>query len=68
MEEITREEIRSRLNDPTLRIVNVLPRTAFEEFRIPGSVSLPVAEIRSRARDVLPNLSADIAVYCGKFD
>ena len=68
MEEITREEIRSRLNDPTLRIVNVLPRAAFEECRIPGSVSLPVAEIRSRAREVLPDRSADIAVYCGKFD
>lgn len=68
MEEITRKEIRRRLNDRTLLIVNVLPRAAYEESRIPGSISLPVAEIRSRAREVLPNLSADVAVYCGKVD
>jgi rhodanese-related sulfurtransferase len=63
--EISREELLRRLHDPTLAVVNVLPRPAFEEAHIAGSVSLPVADIPSRAREVLPELSREIAVYCG---
>jgi rhodanese-related sulfurtransferase len=62
--QISREELVARLHDPTLTIVNVLARAAFEEKRIPGSLSLSVADIPSRAALVLPDKSADIAVYC----
>jgi rhodanese-related sulfurtransferase len=54
----------ARLHDPSLTIVNVLAREAWKAQRIPGSLSLPVADIRSRAADVLPDKNADIAVYC----
>ena len=61
----TREEIRGRLRDAALVIVNVLPRVAYEEARIPGSISLPVEEIPRRARELLPDLDREIVVYCG---
>jgi rhodanese-related sulfurtransferase len=60
-----REEIRRRLRDPSLAIGNVLPRAAWEHARIPGSSSLPLEEIRERARMVLPDLEREIVVYCG---
>jgi len=62
--QISRQELLRRLHDPTLTIVNALPRSAWEAARIPGSLSLPVAEIPDRAREVLPDKDADIAVYC----
>lgn len=54
----------ARLHDPSLTIVNVLPLEAWRAQRIPGSLSLPVAEIGTRASTVLPDKNADIAVYC----
>ena len=50
---ISREELRRRLHDPTLAIVNVLPEAAFLEARIPGSIHLPVRETPDRALRVL---------------
>jgi rhodanese-related sulfurtransferase len=65
--EISREEVARRLRDPSLKIVNVLPRTAFLAARIPGSLCLPVAEIPSRAAELLRDRDAEIAVYCAAF-
>ena len=62
--QISRGEMIARLHDPSLTIVNVLAREAWKAQRIPGSLSLPVAEIASRAAIVLPDKNADIAVYC----
>ncbi len=64
MSEATKEEVRRRLDDSSLTIVNVLPHAAFDETRIPGSLSLPVAEIPERAPVVLPDRSREIVVYC----
>jgi rhodanese-related sulfurtransferase len=63
--EVSYEEILARLEDPRLTIVNVLPQPAWEEARIPGSMSLPLADIPERARRILPDLDREIAVYCG---
>jgi rhodanese-related sulfurtransferase len=62
--QISREELVARLHDPSLTIVNVLAREAWRSRRIPGSLSLPEAEIPARAAVVLPDRGADIAVYC----
>jgi rhodanese-related sulfurtransferase len=64
-DEISREEILARLGDPTLRVVDVLPRSSYGESHIAGALSLPIHEVASRARTLLPDLAADIAVYCG---
>jgi rhodanese-related sulfurtransferase len=59
------EELRRRFQEPGLIVVNVLPRPAWEEDRIPGSISLPLAEIEKRAEHVLPARDQEIVVYCG---
>lgn len=65
--EISREELRRRLYDSSLILVDVLPNDAYAAGHIPGALSLPLAEIPTRAREVLPNRAAEIAVYCAKF-
>ena len=62
--QITRDELVARLRDPSLTVVNVLPKEAWKAKRIPGSLSLPLADIPARAAAVLPDPGADIAVYC----
>jgi len=63
--EISREELLARLDDSALQIVDVLPQVAYDEAHIVRALSLPFAEIDARARMVLPDLTADVAVYCG---
>ena len=62
--EISRKEILARLRDPTLILLDVLPREAFAAAHIRGSISLPVSEVSQRAREPLPNAAQEIAVYC----
>ena len=64
---VSREEIRSRLGDPSLALVDVLPAEAFASGHIPGSLSLPVEQINGRARHLLPDLNQEIVVYCANF-
>jgi rhodanese-related sulfurtransferase len=65
--EISRDEIRRRLGDPTLLLVDVLPREAFAVEHISGAINLPLAELEKHALQVLPDRTADIATYCAKF-
>ena len=62
---IAYDELRSRLHDRRLQVVNVLSREAYRESRIPGSISLPVGDVRLHAAEVLPDPNQEIAVYCG---
>lgn len=61
---ISREEIRARLQDWRWVIVNVMPQETFRDGHIPNSINLPLGQIESRARAVLPDLAREIAVYC----
>ena len=61
---ISRGELVARLHDRALAIVNVMPADSFKAGHIPGSVNLPVAEIQTRARQLLSNFHQEIAVYC----
>ena len=65
--EIAREEIQRRLRDSLLVLVDVLPRDAYAAGHIPGAFNLPIEELLSRAREVLPDRTAEIVVYCAKF-
>ncbi len=64
---ISREELLRRLKDPKLTIVDALPAASYEGGHLPGAVSLPVFEVKERARVLLPDLAAEIAIYCAKF-
>ena len=61
---ISREELLARLQDRALAVVNVMPPDSFRAGHIPGSINLPVAEVESKARQVLSNLEQEIAIYC----
>ena len=65
--EISRDEIKRRLDDPTLLLVDVLPREAYAAEHIPHAVNLPLAEVQQRGAELLPERNADIAAYCAKF-
>jgi len=55
------------MHDRWLTVVDVLPRGSYEAEHIPGSLSLPLADIDAHAPEVLPDPGAEIAVYCAKF-
>jgi rhodanese-related sulfurtransferase len=61
---IARDELLARLQDRALAIVNVMPADSFKTGHIPGSVNLPVADIQTKARQLLSNFHQEIAVYC----
>jgi len=65
--EITREELQRRLRDPSLTIVDVLPTESYAAGHIPGARNFPFEQVASRVQKLLPDRSAEIAVYCGKF-
>ena len=61
---ISREEVLSRLEDPSFVLVNVMPKETFETRHVPHSINLPVAEIERRARELFPDRGREIVVYC----
>ena len=61
---ISRKEILARLQDPALLLVNVMPSETFEAGHIPRSISLPVVEVDSKARQFLPDSEREIIIYC----
>jgi len=63
--EVSREELIGALRRGRVTLVDVLPRESFAARHIPGALSLPVADIPTRAAQVLPNRDAPIVVYCG---
>lgn len=65
--EISRDEIRRRLNDSSLTIVDVLPESSYVAAHIQGAINIPLEAIAGRARELLPDFDAEIAVYCGQF-
>jgi rhodanese-related sulfurtransferase len=64
---VTREQLAARLGDPSLVVLNVLSAEAFAQGHIPGSLNLPVEEIPTRARRLLPDPAQEIIVHCGGF-
>ncbi|HXF75004.1 MAG TPA: rhodanese-like domain-containing protein [Methylomirabilota bacterium] len=61
---ISHPELRARLRDQRLVIVDVMPRETYADGHIPGAINVPVAEIETEARRLIPNLWQEIAVYC----
>jgi rhodanese-related sulfurtransferase len=64
--EISREELKRRLHDGSLTIVDVLPAESYAAAHVPGALSIPLELVASRAPELLPDRAAEIVVYCGK--
>jgi len=63
--EISRDELRERLDELTL--VEALPYPAFRRLHLPSAVNLPKAQVEALAPELLPDLDAEIVVYCGSW-
>jgi rhodanese-related sulfurtransferase len=61
---ISRDELRTRLQDRALVILNVMPRETYADGHIPGSINLPVAEVEAKATSLISDPNQEIAVYC----
>jgi rhodanese-related sulfurtransferase/DNA-binding transcriptional ArsR family regulator len=62
LQAISQEELRSRLDDPALVVLDVRPLPEYEAGHIAGARSLPISELRSRLAE-LPR-SRKIVAYC----
>jgi cytosine permease len=65
--DISREELGRRLGDGSLVVADVLPAEAYNNSHIPGAINLPLAELTDHAPRLLPDRTAEIAVYCASF-
>ena len=63
--EISREELIAALRGGGVMLVDVLSPESFAANHIPQAINLPVADIPSRAAEVVGNRDAPIVVYCG---
>lgn len=61
---ISRDELRARLLDQRLVLVDVMPEETYSDGHIPGAIHLPLAAIETRAPRLIANLRQEIAVYC----
>jgi rhodanese-related sulfurtransferase len=62
--EVDRATLERMLFDPDVTVVDALPREAYLAAHIPGTYSLPLAEIPARALVELPDRARTIVVYC----
>jgi rhodanese-related sulfurtransferase len=62
---ITLDELRDRLEaNPGLVLVEALPEMHYADAHLPGAVNIPHDAVDELAPAVLPDLDAEIVVYC----
>jgi rhodanese-related sulfurtransferase len=63
--QIERTQLQARLAArPAAVLVEALPRKYFDDGHLPGARHMPHDEVRALAPAVLPDLHAEIVVYC----
>lgn len=62
LEGLTKEELKKRLRNRDVVVIDVRPAEEFEAGHIPGALSVPLGELKRRLRD-LPK-SKEIVAYC----
>ena len=65
IEEISREELCRRLDE--LTVVEALPRPAFRRRHLPRAINMPKSQVEALAPALLPDVDAEIVVYCGSW-
>ncbi|WP_304453169.1 rhodanese-like domain-containing protein [Nocardiopsis sp. YSL2] len=61
---ISRDELKKRIDDRSVTVVDALGGSYYEQQHLPGAVALTADEVADRAAEVLPDKDALIAVYC----
>ena len=63
--EISTEALLARMARPEpLVLVEALAEKAYRSGHLPGALNLPRSEVPKRARALIPDLHAEIVVYC----
>jgi ArsR family transcriptional regulator len=62
LQPVTLTELRRRLRDGSATVLDVRPREEFEAGHIPGAISIPVAQVKKRMKE-LPR-SREVIAYC----
>ena len=62
MQPVGFRELRTLLKDGEVTVLDVRPREEYEAGHIPGALSIPVAELRKRLRELPRN--REIVAYC----
>jgi rhodanese-related sulfurtransferase len=62
---VTLDDLRTRMRDHRVVILDVLASEKYAKGHIPGAINIPVKDIPARAPIELPDRSQEIIVYCG---
>ena len=62
---ITREELKARIDrGDRFFLFEVLPEPYYRKHHLPGALHMPPNDVIETARRVLPDISADVVLYC----
>lgn len=62
VKEITPEEVREKLNESDVQIVDIRPTEEFEQGHIPGAINIPMSELPTRIDE--QEWGDDVVVAC----
>lgn len=62
LEAVTKEELKKRLRDKDVLVLDVRPPEEFDAGHIPGALSIPTGELKRRLRELPKN--KEIVAYC----
>ncbi len=66
VENVSLDELKQKMDKGAVTLVDALPAEAYEKSHLPGAVSLPYDLVERSAKNDLPDLNAEIIVYCAK--
>ena len=61
---ISTKDLKSRLDQKKVIVVETLASERYREAHIPGALNIPPERINELAPKVLPNKNAEIVTYC----
>src|SRR5436305_14870265 len=61
---ITRDELFAKLDDERFCLVEALGPAYYADAHLPGAVNIPPDQVDRLASRLLPDLAADVVVYC----
>lgn len=61
--EIDRDEVRRLIEQEGAQVAEVLPKSEYEEFHLPGAIHMPLRKLEAEARSIL-DPARPVIVYC----
>lgn len=61
---ISTKDLKSKLDEKQITVVETLAPERFREAHIPGALNIPPEQINELAPKLLPNKNAEIVTYC----